>query len=72
MTALHYAAREGHRDALLALVEANFDLIHRNGDGESALDLLVKHEHRAAIADLLRFHWNRGERSMIIEILYAP
>ena len=45
MTALHYAAREGHLEAARALLEAGVDLDHVNGDKFTPLVMAITNGH---------------------------
>ena len=45
MTALHYAAREGNREAAVALLEGGADIDHRSADGTSPLLMTLLNGH---------------------------
>lgn len=53
MAALHYAAREGDRDAVAALLDAGADINQTDADGWTALHLATLNTHYTVAADLL-------------------
>ena len=58
-TALMYAAAAGRADAVLALIDAGFDISHTATNGERALDLAVRKEHTGVLYDVLEALWKR-------------
>jgi len=64
LTALMFAARQGHLDAARALAENGADLAYRNPDGLSAMLLAVINDHVDLAAMLLEHGANPNDGSM--------